>query len=87
MEIVFCNKVLPKVTTLGTVSFQVIIDDNYLWCEISCEVLYKRFNALSMEESDLLDAFHWHKSEIERTAHKYLRENDGHPILLMLADF
>ncbi len=39
MDITFVNHTTPKVTALGTISFQAIVDGDYLWCEISFEAL------------------------------------------------
>jgi hypothetical protein len=87
MDIAFVNHVLPKITAMGTISFQAIVDSEYLWCEISVEALRDHFKALSMEKNDLLHAFHTGRATIENMARQRLEENDGRPILLMTVDF
>ena len=87
MQIEFLNRVMPKVTAIGTVSFQVLVDGAYLWCEISCEALCDHFGALSMDTEDLLHAFHTGRMKIEATTRRCLEENGGRPILLMVVDF
>jgi hypothetical protein len=87
MQIAFPNLVMPKVTAMGTVSFQSTVDGDYLWCEISCEALRIHFGAKSMEESELLHAFHYGKSKIEQVARRYLEVNGGRPVMLMVVDF
>jgi hypothetical protein len=44
MEIKFVSHAMPKVTAMGTVSFQAIVNDQYLWCEISREVTLPLFS-------------------------------------------
>jgi hypothetical protein len=87
MEIAFPNLVMPKVTAMATVSFQATVDGDYLWCEISCEALRIHFGARSMEESELLHAFHYGKTRIEQAARRYLEINGGRPVMLMVVDF
>ncbi len=87
MKIDFPNKVLPKVTTIGTVSFQARMDGEYLWCEISCEALRDHFDAASLAENDLLFAFHTGKAEIEQAARRQLELSAGRAVLLMKSDF
>jgi hypothetical protein len=87
MKIAFPNLVMPKVTAMGTVSFQSMVDGEYLWCEISCEALRIHFGANSMEESELLHAFHYGKARIEQMARHYLEANGGRPVMLMVVDF
>jgi Protein of unknown function (DUF1488) len=87
MEIDFPNSVMPKVTALGTVSFQASVDGDYLWCEISCEALRDHFGALSMDANDLLHAFHTGRIRIEQAARRHLESNGGRPVLLMVVDF
>ena len=85
-DIDFPGKVMPKVTVLGTVSFQARVDGEYLWCEISCEALRVHFGAKSMGEDELLNAFYRGKDRIERVARDRLKLNDRE-ILLMVVDF
>jgi len=87
MEISFPNLVMPKVTAMGTISFQTMVDGEYLWCEISCEALRDHFGAVSMDGNDLLYAFHMCKAEILQTTRDYLKINGGHPVLLMTVNF
>jgi hypothetical protein len=87
MEITFVSHAMPKVTAMGTVSFQAIVDSQYLWCEISWEALRDHFYARSLEKDDLLDAFHIGRAKIEQTARQHLEAIDGHPVLLMTTDF
>lgn len=87
MEIDFPNMVMPKVTAMGTVSFQTRVDGEYLWCEISCEALRDHFGALSMNENDLLHAFHTGRTKIEQAARNLLESNGGRPVLLRAVDF
>jgi hypothetical protein len=87
MEIKFSDLVMPKITAMGTVSFQTIVDGEYLWCEISCEALRVHFGAGSMDENDLLYAFYSGRARIEQAARTYLESNGGHPVLLMVVDF
>jgi len=87
MEISFPNLVMPKVTAMGTISFQTMVDGEYLWCEISCEALRDHFGAVSMKGDDLLYTFHMCKAEIHQTTRDYLKINGGRPVLLMAANF
>ena len=87
MEIDFPNLVMPKLTAMGTVSFQAKVDGEFIWCEISCEALRDHFGALSMDGNDLLHAFHTGKARIEEAARRDLESNGGHPILLTAFDF
>jgi hypothetical protein len=87
MHIEFLNQVMPKPTAMGTVSFQVLVDGEYLWCEISCEALRAHFGALSTKEEDLLYAFHTGRAKIEETTRCCLEENGGRAVLLMMVDF
>lgn len=87
MEIQFLNMVMPKVTAMGTVSFQANVDGEYLWCEISCEALREHFGARSMDVNNLLHAFHSGRAKIENAARRHLEANGGHPVLLMIIDF
>ncbi|PRC91218.1 DUF1488 domain-containing protein [Solimicrobium silvestre] len=87
MEISFPNLVMPKVTAMGTISFQTLVDGEYIWCEISCEALRDHFGAHSMDGNDLLYSFHMSKEEILQTARNYLELNGGRPVLLMAVNF
>lgn len=87
MDIEFPNVVMPKLTAMGTVSFQVTVDSEYLWCEISCEALRDHFGALSMDGNDLLLAFHKGRTRIEEIARRNLESNGGRAVLLMVVDF
>lgn len=87
MDIDFPNMVVPKVTAMGTVSFQTRVDGEFLWCEISCEALRDHFGALSMDENDLLHAFHTGRERIENAARRHLESNGGRAVLLMVVDF
>ena len=87
MKISFVNHALPKLTAMGTVSFQAVVDGDYLWCEISFDALRKHFGAVSTEEDSLLRAFYSGKSRIEQTAKMHLEENGGSAVLLTSSDF
>lgn len=87
MKIDFPNMVMPKVTALSTVSFPATVDGEYLWCEISCEALRDHFGAISMDENDLLHAFHKGKERIQQVAQALLESNGGHPVLLLVVNF
>lgn len=87
MEIDFPNQVMPKVTALGTVSFQARVGGEYLWCEISREALRVHFGAGSMEDDELLKAFHLGRSRIEQAARQCLELNRGGSIMLMVGNF
>jgi hypothetical protein len=87
MKISFPDMVMPKVTAMGTISFQSIVNDEYIWCEISCEVLREHFGAPSMDDDDLIESFYQNKDEILRTTRAYLELNDGCPVLLMTENF
>ncbi len=87
MKINFTDTVMPKVTAMGTVSFQARVDGEYLWCEISCEALRDHFGARSMDGNDLLHAFHTGRAKIECTARQHLEFSGGRAVLLMVADF
>jgi hypothetical protein len=87
MEIQFLNMVMPKVTAMGTVSFQTTVDGEYVWCEVSCEALREHFGAGSMEPNNLLHAFHSGRAKIEDAARRHLEASGGHPVLLMITDF
>jgi len=87
MEISFPNLVMPKVTAMGTISFQTLVDGDYMWCEISCEALRDHFGAISMNGDDLLYTFHMFKMEILEKARYFLEDNGGRPVLLMVTHF
>ncbi len=87
MDITFVNHATPKVTALGTISFQAIVDGDYLWCEISFEALRDHFGATAMEKNALLHAFHAGRSKIEQAARKHLEASNGRPVLLRTVDF
>lgn len=87
MKISFPTLVMPKLTAMGTISFQALVDDDYIWCEISCEALRDHFGAISLGEEDLLYTFHQFKEQILKTARNYLEINDGHPVLLTATNF
>ena len=87
MDISFPTLVMPKVTAMGTVSFQTLVDGEYIWCEISCETLRQKFGAISWQADDLLYAFHQHKQAILLRARACLELNDGHPVLLTASNF
>ena len=87
MEIKFVSHAMPKVTAMGTVSFQAIVNDQYLWCEISREALRDHFFARSMANDDLLDAFYNGRAKIEEIARQNLVATDGRQILLISVDF
>ncbi len=87
MEISFPNLVQPKLTAMGTISFQTLVDNEYMWCEISCEALRDHFGALSMDCNDLLYTFHNFKTEILRVARYCLEIDGGRPVLLTAANF
>ena len=87
MEITFPDLVKPKVTAMGTISFQTMVDGEYIWCEISCEALRDHFGACSMSANDLLLAFHNFKSDIQQATRDFLHINGGRPVLLMTGNF
>lgn len=87
MKISFPDLVMPKVTAMGTISFQAIVNNEYIWCEISCEALRDHFGAGSMDEDDLLLSFHQNKDEILRATRECLEINSGHPVMLMCENF
>ena len=87
MKIEFPNLVPPKLTAIGTVSFQAIVDGEYVWCEITCEALCHHFNASSMRGHDLLLAFYRNTEEIYQSVRNYLQMNPGAPVVLMTANF
>jgi len=87
LEIEFPKIVMPKVTALGTVSFQARVDGEYLWCEISCEALRVHFGASSMQDDELLNAFCRGKDRIEQAARHHLSLDGSRAVLLMVVDF
>ena len=87
MEISFPDLVKPKVTAMGTISFQTLVDGEFIWCEISCEALRDHFGAKSMNGNDLLLAFHNFKADIEQATRDFLKINGGRPVLLMTGNF
>lgn len=87
MKISFVNHAPPKLTALGTISFQAVVDGEYLWCEISVDALRQHFGAASIEEGDLLRAFYSGKSTIEQTTKMHLEINGGGAVLLTSSDF
>jgi len=87
MEISFPNIVKPKLTAMGTISFQTLIDGEYLWCEISREALRDHFGAVSTKEHDLLFSFHIHEPEIQQVARRCLEMDGGGPVLLRAVNF
>ena len=87
MDIDFPSMVMPKVTAMGTVSFQARVDGEFLWCEISCEALCTHFGARSTTGNDFLHAFHTGRRRIEETARRGLESNGGRALLLMSVDF
>jgi len=87
MEISFPNLVMPKLTAMGTISFQTLVDGEYMWCEISVEALRQRFGAASSDGNDLLITFHERKAEILEVARRYIEIDGGRPVLLLAANF
>jgi len=87
MEISFPNLVMPKVTAIGTISFQTMVDGDYIWCEISFEALRDHFGAASLNGNDLLLTFHNCKAEIYQCTQDYLKINGGRPVMLMASNF
>lgn len=87
MQIDFPKVVLPKVTALGTVSFQARVNGEYLWCEISREALRVHFGAGSMQDDELLMAFCRGKHRIEQAARHHLELDGSRAVLLMVVDF
>ncbi|HEX2531851.1 MAG TPA: DUF1488 domain-containing protein [Burkholderiaceae bacterium] len=87
MEIEFPNRVLPKVTAMGTVSFQAQVDGKIIWCEISIEALRDHFGATPGNGDAMVRAFHNGRTQIEEVARRYIEANDGLPVLLMSANF
>jgi Protein of unknown function (DUF1488) len=87
MEISFPNLVMPKLTAMGTISFQTLVDGEYMWCEISREALRDHFGAVSNTEHDLLVTFHTHEAEIQQVARRCLEIDHGGPILLRAVNF
>lgn len=87
MEISFPNFVPPKLTAMGTISFQTLVDGEYMWCEITCEALRDHFGAVSMNGNDLLYTFHTFQSEIQHVARQCLEIDGGRPVLLMAMNF
>lgn len=87
MVIEFPNLTPPKITAMGTISFQAKIDDEFIWCEISFEALQHHFVRNPNTGNDLLQAFKYGRGRIEEAARQHLEENGGHPILLMAVDF
>jgi hypothetical protein len=83
----FPNLIAPKITAMGTVSFQVKVNEEFIWCEISIEALRHCFSHGPLAKNDLLQAFHSGRKQIEHVARQYLEENQGHPVLLMISDF
>lgn len=87
MIIEFPNLTAPKITAMGTISFQAKIDGEFIWCEISFEALQYHFGGNPKAGNDLLQAFKYGRSKIENAARHHLEENGGHPVLLMAVDF
>lgn len=87
MVIEFPNLTAPKITAMGTISFQAKIDGEFIWCEISFEALQHHFGCNPRTGNDLLQAFRQGRLRIENAARHYLEENGGHPVLLMAVDF
>ncbi|MGZ5788838.1 MAG: DUF1488 domain-containing protein [Burkholderiaceae bacterium] len=87
MIIEFPNLTAPKITAMGTISFQVKINGEFIWCEISFEALQSHFCGNPKTGNDLLQAFKYGRSRIENTARHHLEQNGGHPVLLMAVDF
>jgi hypothetical protein len=87
LVIEFPNLTPPKITAMGTISFQAKIDGQFIWCEISFEALQHHFVRNPKAGSDLLQAFRYGRIQIENAARHHLEENGGHPVLLMAVDF
>lgn len=87
LVIEFPNLTPPKITAMGTISFQAKINGEFIWCEISFEALQQHFSRNPKVGSDLLQAFKYGRSRIEEAARQHLQENGGHPVLLMAVDF
>jgi hypothetical protein len=87
LVIEFPNLTAPKITAMGTISFQAKIDGEFIWCEISFEALQHHFGGNPRTGNDLLQAFRYGRHQIENTARHHLEANGGHPVLLMAIDF
>lgn len=87
MQIEFPHLTAPKVTAMGTVSFQAKVDGEFIWCEITFEALQHHFWGAPRAGNDLLQAFHSGRSRIEEAARQHLEANGCHPVLLMAVDF
>ena len=87
MEIEFPNLVEPKATVNETVSFQVRVDDHFIWCEISFEALIRHFGAGGHHGNDMVEAFHDGRARIEQVAREHLQSSEGRPILLRTDNF
>lgn len=87
MDIEFPRQVMPKVTALGTVSYQVKVNGEFIWCEISFEALRDHFGGRPTGGSELVDAFDKGRATIESVTRRYLEASGGHPVLLRATDF
>jgi hypothetical protein len=87
MEISFPNLVKPKLTAMGTISFQTLVDGEYMWCEITCEALRDHFGAVSMDENDLLYTFFTFQPDIQSVARHCIEIDGGSPVLLRAVNF
>jgi hypothetical protein len=83
----FTKYAMPRLTALGTVSFQLKTGNAFATCEISSEALKLCFGARSMSSEHLLDAFHRAHKTIEEVARKQLELCGGFPVRLMVLDF
>ncbi|CAN5357686.1 hypothetical protein BH11PSE11_BH11PSE11_20040 [soil metagenome] len=78
---------MPKVTAMGTVSFQLKTGHTIASCEISSEALKVCFGARSMSAEHQLDAFHRSHKAIEEVARQQLELCGGFPVRLLVTDF
>ncbi|MEM5343634.1 DUF1488 domain-containing protein [Paraburkholderia azotifigens] len=63
-------------------TFPARVDHQTVQCAITAEALEDHFDARSLREEDLIDAFTAHRRDIEIAARRMLTEIGGNPILL-----
>jgi hypothetical protein len=64
------------------VAFTAVVDGKGVQCAVTAEALEDHFGAASLREDDLLSAFEAHRSAIEHSAERMLKEVEGKPVLL-----
>lgn len=87
MKIEFPDQMKYKIASPEVLAFEVFVDGQPIWCEISGTALLQHFGAQSTSESDMLRAFRNGRARIEATTRRRLEESADQRVFLLGADF